>query len=246
MIRRVVSLTGTASPSPQPATAVLMPTTRLAESASAPPELPGLSAASVWMTSSTTRAVRPSRVGSDRPTPLTTPAVTEPARPSGLPTATTSCPTASVPASPRTAGGGVAVRARTTARSLSGSAPTTSTSASVPSANTARPARARDTPCAFVSSSPSAVNPSAQTAPTPPAGTAPAGVLGLHLPGAEALLAVPAGEPGPRPLLVFFHGAGGTAEQGLAAVGGPAGDRGVLVLATTSAASTWDLIAGGL
>lgn len=81
---------------------------------------------------------------------------------------------------------------------------------------------------------------------TPPVGTAPAGVLRLDLPGAEALLAVPAGEPGPRPLLVFFHGAGGTAEQGLAAIGGPAGDRGVLVLATTSAASTWDLIAGGL
>src|SRR6185312_546101 len=112
MIRRVVSLMGTARPSPHPATAVLMPTTRLAESASAPPELPGLSAASVWMTSSTTRAVRPSRVGSERPSPLTTPAVTEPASPSGLPTATTSCPTRSVPASPRTAGGGVAVRAR--------------------------------------------------------------------------------------------------------------------------------------
>ena len=96
MIRRVVSLIGTASPRPQPATAVLMPTTRDAESASAPPELPGLSAASVWMTSSTTRAVRPSRVGSDRPSPLTTPAVTEPASPSGLPTATTSWPTRSV------------------------------------------------------------------------------------------------------------------------------------------------------
>jgi phospholipase/carboxylesterase len=73
-----------------------------------------------------------------------------------------------------------------------------------------------------------------------------AGVLRLELPGAEALLAVPAGEPRPRPLLVFHHGAGGDAAQSLAAVGGPAGERGVLVLATTSAASTWDLIAGGL
>ncbi len=96
MIRRVVSLIGTARPRPQPATAVLMPTTREEESASAPPLLPGLSAASVWMTSSTTRAVRPSRVGSERPSPLTTPAVTDPASPSGLPTATTSCPTRSV------------------------------------------------------------------------------------------------------------------------------------------------------
>ena len=144
MIRRLVSLIGTASPRPQPATAVLIPTTRDEESASAPPELPGLSAASVWITSSTTRAVRPSRVGSDRPSPLTTPAVTEPVSPSGLPTATTSWPTWSVPASPRVAGSGVAARARTTARSDSGSAPTTSTSASAPSLNTARPRTARD------------------------------------------------------------------------------------------------------
>ena len=46
-----------------PATAVLIPTTRPRASASAPPELPGFSAASVWMTSSTTRIVAPARVG---------------------------------------------------------------------------------------------------------------------------------------------------------------------------------------
>ena len=40
------------SPNPIPATAVLMPTTRPSASASAPPLLPGLSAASVWITSS--------------------------------------------------------------------------------------------------------------------------------------------------------------------------------------------------
>ncbi|MCZ2838111.1 alpha/beta hydrolase [Modestobacter sp. VKM Ac-2985] len=81
-----------------------------------------------------------------------------------------------------------------------------------------------------------------------PSGPAPVpGVSRLDLgPGAEALLAVPAGEPQPRPLLVFFHGAGGTAEQSLAAVGAAATDRGALVLAPTSAATTWDLIAGGL
>ena len=95
MIRRVVAFTGTARPSPIPATAVLMPTTRECASASAPPEFPGLSAASVWITSSTSRAAAPLRVGSDRPTALTTPAVTEPASPSGLPTATTSWPTTS-------------------------------------------------------------------------------------------------------------------------------------------------------
>jgi phospholipase/carboxylesterase len=64
--------------------------------------------------------------------------------------------------------------------------------------------------------------------------------------GVEALLAVPAGPPRPRPLLVFFHGAGGTAAQSLAAMAGPAADDGVLLLAPTSVAATWDLIAGGL
>jgi hypothetical protein len=86
----VVSLIGTARPRPKPATAVLMPTTSPCESASAPPELPGLSAASVWITSSITRAACPCRTGSERPSALTTPAVTDPDSPSGDPTATTS------------------------------------------------------------------------------------------------------------------------------------------------------------
>src|SRR4051794_22532734 len=182
-IRRLVSLIGTASPRPHPATAVLMPTTRDEESASAPPELPGLSAASVWMTSSTTRAVRPSRVGRERPSPLTTPAVTEPARPSGLPTATTSWPTRSPEASPSSAGGGVAERARTTARSVNGSAPTTSTSASPPSLKTARPRVAPATTCALVSSSPSSVNTTADPPPRPPGpATSSAATCGVRSP----------------------------------------------------------------
>jgi phospholipase/carboxylesterase len=73
---------------------------------------------------------------------------------------------------------------------------------------------------------------------------------GLHVlgpgDGPEALLAVPPGDAGPRPLLVFLHGAGGTAQQGMATVGDHAAGRGVLLLAPTSLASTWDLIAGGL
>jgi phospholipase/carboxylesterase len=79
-------------------------------------------------------------------------------------------------------------------------------------------------------------------------GRAPApGVLPIDLGGpAQALLAVPAGPVGPRPLLVFFHGAGGEAADSLALVGGTATARGVLVLATSSRGSTWDLIAGGL
>ena len=97
MILRVVASIGTASPSPWPATAVLMPTTCAFASASAPPELPGLSAASVWMTFSTTR---PAGTGSERPSAETTPAVTEPPKPSGLPMATTSWPTLSFSASP--------------------------------------------------------------------------------------------------------------------------------------------------
>jgi phospholipase/carboxylesterase len=75
----------------------------------------------------------------------------------------------------------------------------------------------------------------------------PAGVVPLALDErAEGLLAVPDGHPGPRPLLVFCHGAGGTSAQSLAAVGDVAAGRGVLVLATTSVGRTWDLIAGGL
>jgi predicted esterase len=45
---------------------------------------------------------------------------------------------------------------------------------------------------------------------------------------------------------VFFHGAGGTAAQSVDLVGGPATARDALVLAPSSVAATWDLIAGGL
>jgi poly(3-hydroxybutyrate) depolymerase len=70
----------------------------------------------------------------------------------------------------------------------------------------------------------------------------PAGVHRLPAgPGAEALLAVPPGDDGPRPLLVFFHGAGATARRSLDLLGGVADDRGVVVLAPT-----WNLLADGL
>ena len=58
-----------------PATAVLMPTTRPRPSDSAPPEFPGLSAASVWITLST---IRPAATVRERPSCDTTPAVTDP------------------------------------------------------------------------------------------------------------------------------------------------------------------------
>ena len=168
MIRRVVALIGTASPSPTPATAVLMPTTRPVASASAPPELPGLSAASVWMTSSITRPARPARVGSDRPSALTTPAVTEPASPSGLPTATTSWPTRSVSASPSSAGGGVrAARPDDGQVGQRVGADHVERRISVPSANAAAPVRRRPTTCALVSRKPSSVNTTPDPAPRP-------------------------------------------------------------------------------
>lgn len=64
--------------------------------------------------------------------------------------------------------------------------------------------------------------------------------------GTETALAVAPGDPGPRPLLVFLHGAGGSAADSLALVGRTARERGVHVLAPTSAGSTWDLLVGGL
>ncbi len=104
MSPRVWSLIGTARPRPMPARAVLMPTTRPSLVASAPPEFPGFRLASVWITLSIMRSVPPARAGSDRPTADTTPAVTDPANPCGLPIATTSWPTRSVEASPSCAG----------------------------------------------------------------------------------------------------------------------------------------------
>ena len=60
-------------PCAPPAIAVLMPTMRPAPSTSGPPEFPGFSGASVWITLSTSR---PERVRRLRPSALTMPAVT--------------------------------------------------------------------------------------------------------------------------------------------------------------------------
>src|SRR6476661_3874844 len=103
MMRRVAELIGTARPSPTPATAVFTPITRPRPSERAPPLLPGLRAASVWITLSMMRAWRPERAGSERPSADTTPAVTDPANPFGLPIATTSWPTRRRSASPSSA-----------------------------------------------------------------------------------------------------------------------------------------------
>src|ERR1700722_16201021 len=117
------------------------------------------------MTSSITRTVAPPLVGSDLPRPLTTPAVTLPASPRGLPTATTSWPTWSLEASPKRTGRGVAPSARTTARSERGSMPTTWELTALPSANVSLAASALPTTCALVRRNPSSVNTTADPAP---------------------------------------------------------------------------------
>jgi hypothetical protein len=93
--------------------------------------------------------------------------VTEPASPIGLPTATTSWPICSRSASPSGAAGAPAWCTRTTARSESGSAPTTSNFVSVPSANSAVPLFAPMITWALVSRKPSSVKVTAEPAPAP-------------------------------------------------------------------------------
>jgi phospholipase/carboxylesterase len=69
----------------------------------------------------------------------------------------------------------------------------------------------------------------------------------LPLPGRRPpLLVVPRAPADVRPLVVFFHGAGGRGEQSLVFVEEVAAERGLLVLLPTSASSTWDLLHGGL
>ena len=83
--------------------AVLMPITSPEEETSGPPELPGLSAASVWITSPINR---PFCARIERPTALTMPAVTVDWKPSGLPIAIAICPARTAlesPAVPRPA-----------------------------------------------------------------------------------------------------------------------------------------------
>src|SRR5918994_1173505 len=146
-------------PAPAPpaseAMAVLMPMTSPSALMSAPPELPGLMAASVWMASMTasvaplgsspwspkgeSRGVSCSVI--DRLSALTMPALTDPSRPRGLPMASTVSPTCRSALLPRVA----SLRPLTfcawmTARSVAGSRPRISASARDPSENvTERP-----------------------------------------------------------------------------------------------------------
>ena len=114
---------------------------------------------------------RPPAAGGQRagPSALTTPAVTEPARPSGLPTATTSCPTTSgprCPPAPATAGRPAGRRAAPRGRTA-GRRPPRAPAACTPSRKSARPRRASATTCAFVTSTPSPGTTTAEPLPRP-------------------------------------------------------------------------------
>src|SRR5450631_3468855 len=119
---------------PREAMAELIPISWPLALTRAPPLLPGLIAALVWIALVTTGAADVWALGSvdwsvvtGRFSALTMPVVTVPARPSGLPTAMTWSPTLMVLASPRTMGLrslGPLVNLMT-ARSVDGSVPTT-------------------------------------------------------------------------------------------------------------------------
>ena len=126
---RVASFDGMAKPMPEAgappkagfdAPSVGMPMTRPLMSTSAPPLLPGLIGALVWI-----------RLGSEMPLPswpvrpraLTMPLVTELERPSGLPMASAIWPTCSRALLAKVAGAGL-IGIEITARSLAGKLPT--------------------------------------------------------------------------------------------------------------------------
>ena len=111
--------------------AVLMPTRLPPASTSAPPELPGLIAASVWMKFSKVLMPRPVR-----PSALMMPMVTVWPTPNGLPIASTTSPTLSASEEPKVMAGRFSAFTRSTARSVSGSLPTTLASSLLPSAST--------------------------------------------------------------------------------------------------------------
>jgi hypothetical protein len=106
-----------------------------APSTSAPPELPGLIAASVWMASITVASSEVPPVATARSVALMIPSVTVLDSPSGAPMATAMSPTCTSSESAKVAGvRSSAACSRRTARSEVGSVPTISASWSVPSA----------------------------------------------------------------------------------------------------------------
>ena len=135
-------------------TAVFTPTTSPRDETRGPPELPGFRAASVWIRLSMSR---PPCARSDRPSALTTPAVTEHSKPRGLPMATTSWPGRSVRESPRRTAGRSGAWRRITARSVSGSSPASRAGRERPSGSRTSILRAPCTTWLFVRANPSGV-----------------------------------------------------------------------------------------
>jgi hypothetical protein len=154
---------GTAKPMPMNvpalvglAKATTIPTVWPLALTSGPPELPGFTAASNWM--SPVRLV-PSEPRSPRSSPDTTPVVVLRVSPSGLPMATTGSPTFNRPALPITAGTTMDGRVvgPSVAMSVVGSALAMTAGDVVPSAKVTRMAAASFTTCRAVMMVPSAL-----------------------------------------------------------------------------------------
>ena len=116
-----------AAPPPPVSICELIPITSPAALISGPPELPGLIAASVWIT---LEIENPLGAWIWRCRAETMPLVTVRSRPNGLPIATTGSPTSIFEESPRASGCSWSEGASTlsSARSVAGSVPTTSAS----------------------------------------------------------------------------------------------------------------------
>ena len=131
-----------------------MPTTSPAMFTNGPPELPGLAAASNWMSPRITWSLL---TGNSRPSPETTPAETEGPIPKGNPTATTSSPGCKSPEPASTAGtrsSGI-FWGLMMARSFSGRTPTTTAGDVVPSMKVTSSRLDPDTTCKLVMMVPS-------------------------------------------------------------------------------------------
>ncbi len=90
---------------------------------------------------------------------------------------------------------------------------------------------------------PSSPGPDAASPGAPgPDATGPSAPAGVHRLDAGALLVVPPALTGPAPLLVFFHGAAGSADDSLRLVSSLGAERGALLLLPSSRAATWDLL----
>src|SRR4051812_959318 len=142
------------------AVSVGMPTTAPVRSTRAPPLLPGLIAALVWITPG---SATPFSSFTVRPSALTMPSVTLLWRPSGLPMASTIWPTVSLSESAKVAGLRLPPVVRTTAMSLLGKEPTSVALRRSPVAVTTWNWLAPSTTCAFVTTSPR----SSRTTPLP-------------------------------------------------------------------------------